>query len=389
MKSHTQIFVQTAVASIVVLSLTACGQSDLVDLQERELNDARIAAQARPVGAANPTEPATPGSTDSGGSTAGSDSGSGTSDSESTGGAVDGNTAGESSSGTTGDTGGNTGGDSGSTGDSGGATGGATGGDNNGGETSGQSGNGVDLGLYNLVFSDEFNGASIDADKWNTALSWGPDLVVYDQLQYYVDVQNNPDFGYNPFSFDGENLTISAIETPDALRASANEQSWLSGVLTTASKFDLTYGYIEARVDLQSGRGVWPGLWMLSTEFDGLKPELFIMEYDGARPDSIFHNYNYQDADGNLRSPGQWEVVLPGISEGFHTVGLAWSPEELLYYIDGEPRYRIVGANVSSQNMYLIFNLAIGGIWPGAPDGTTSKPATLVVDYVRAYQLNQ
>ena len=364
MKSHTHLFVQTVVAGLVSLGLTACGQSDLVDLQERELNDARIAAQAPSLGPATPIEP---------GGTGGSDSGAGTTDSQSTGGVVDGNTTGEATSGTSGNADGG-----GGTSDSGGSTGG-TGGNSS----------GVDLSLYNLVFNDEFQGTSIDPGKWNTALAWGPDLVVYDQLQYYVDVQNNAGFGYNPFSFDGENLTISAIETPESLRASANEQSWLSGVLTTATKFDLTYGYIEMRVDLQPGKGVWPGLWMLSSTFEELKPELFIVEYDGAKPDSIFHNYNYQDADGNLRSPGQWEVALPGLSEGFHVVGLAWSPQELLYYVDGEPRYRIVGENVSSQDMYLILNLAIGGVWPGAPDGTTTKPATLVVDYVRAYQLLQ
>lgn len=318
MNSHTQIYFQTVVAGIVLLSLTACGQSDLIDLQERELDDARNASQAPLVGPANPAEPPDVGI-----------------------------------------------------------------------DNPVQSSNSVDLSLYDLAFNDEFQGSSIDADKWNTRLTWGPDVSIFDQHQYYVDVQNSANFGYNPFSFDGETLTISAIETPDALRASANEQAWLSGTLTSANKFEFTYGYIEARVDLQPGRGVWPSFWMLSQEVEGLNPQLFVMEYDGSKPDSIFHNYNYQDIDGNLRSPGQWEVVQPGISEGFHTIGLEWSPQELLYYIDGEPRYRIVGENVSSQDMYLILNLAIGGVWPGAPDGTTAKPATLVVDYVRVYQLHQ
>ncbi|MFK7852731.1 MAG: family 16 glycosylhydrolase [Granulosicoccus sp.] len=370
MNSHTQLFVRTIAVGILSVTMTGCGKSDLVDLQERELNDARVAAAQNPSLGAGVPDGSSDGET-GGGATGGTDtSGDGSTDSGSADGTSDSGTTDEASAGTDG------GSTDGST-DSGGSDGG----------TSGQSPNAVDLSLYNLVFNDEFQGNSIDSAKWNTALPWGPDLVVYDQLQYYVDQQNMSDFGYNPFSFDGENLTISAIETPDSLRASSNEQAWLSGVLTSAEKFDFTYGYVEARVDLQSGRGIWPSFWMLSSEFEGLKPELFIMEYDGAKPDSIFHNYNYQDADGNLRSPGQWEVVLPGISDGFHTIGLAWSPEELLYYIDGEPRYRIVGENVSSQDMYMILNLAMGGIWPGAPDGTTVTPATLSVDYVRVYQL--
>lgn len=317
-------------AALMCVALTACGESDLIALQESQLDDARLAAANPDLG------PANPGSGDDGGS------------------------------------------------DSGGSTdGGDSGGDGGSGD------NGIDLSGYDLVFSDEFNGSSLDPLKWNTALSWGPDLAIFEQLQYYVDVQNAPEFGYNPFSLNGENLTISAIETPDNLRSAANEQAWLSGVLTTADKFEFIYGYAEIRVDLEPGRGVWPSFWMLSSEFVELKPELFIMEYDGAKADSVFHNYNYEDSDGNLRSPGQWEVSSSGLSAGFHTVGVQWSPEELLFYLDGQARYRVVGENVSSQNMYMILNLAIGGVWPGAPDGTTAQPASVVIDYVRVHQLRQ
>ncbi len=251
-----------------------------------------------------------------------------------------------------------------------------------------QTNQGVDLTEFNLVFSDEFTGDTLDASKWNTALTWGPDLVVYNQTQYYVDTQNSPDFGYNPFSLDGDVLTITATETPDALRSAANEQPWLSGALTTADKLDFTYGYIEASMSLPSGRGLWPAFWMLSSEFEGIRPELFIMEYDGSRPESIFHNYNYTDVDGSLRSPGQWEVSSSDFSDGFQKVGVLWAPEELLFYINDEPRYRIVGDSVSQQDMYLILNLAVGGIWPGAPDGTTPVPSSVDIDYVRVYQRN-
>ena len=112
---------------------------------------------------------------------------------------------------------------------------------------------GIDLNQFDLVFSDEFQGTTLDARKWNSALPWGPDVVIFDQQQYYVDVQNTPDFGFNPFSFDGEYLTITALQTPEALRSAANEQPWLSGTITTAENFDLTYGYIEARMDVQGG----------------------------------------------------------------------------------------------------------------------------------------
>ena len=126
---------------------------------------------------------------------------------------------------------------------------------------------------------------------------------------------------------------------------------------------------------------------MLPQSIDGLRPEVFIAEYNGDITDSVFHNYNYVDEGGNLRSQGQLEVQVPELSTGFHTVGLLWRPEELLYYVNGQPTHRIVGENVPSEDMYLILSHAAGGVWPGAPDGTTPFPAAFNIDYIRVYQL--
>jgi beta-glucanase (GH16 family) len=246
---------------------------------------------------------------------------------------------------------------------------------------------GVDLTEYELIFSDEFDEQELSALKWSTALPWGSDLIINGELQYYVDIQQNPDMGYNPFSFDGEALVINAIPTPDHLKSSANEQSYLSGAISSADKFDMTFGYIEARMDFPVGAGLWPAFWMLSTEFVDLRPQLFIAEGDGAKSDSVFHNYNYHDEEGNLRSPGQWQVSQETLTEGFHTFGVEWSEEELLFYVDGVPRYRVVGEKVSKQAMYLIANLAVGGVWTGPPDAQTQFPAQLKIDYIRAYKI--
>ena len=344
MTNQQSFFMKSVCAGLVSLALSGCGESDLVELHDQQLEDARAMAAAEPdAGAANPDAAGqdTDQSVDQGSST--TDGGDANTS--------EGSTTQESESLVTNGT--------------------------------------IDLGRYELIFTDEFRGTSIDDTKWNTALAWGADFVIYNQQQYYVDVQNNPDFGFNPFSLDGEVLTISAIQTPDELRAAANEQSWLSGVLASNDKFEFQYGYIEARVDVEEGRGIWPSFWMLSSEFIGLKPELFIMEYDGSKPDSVFHNYNYHDEDDNLRLSGQWEVMVEDFSEGFHTVGVEWSPGELLFYIDRQPRYRVLGENIPAQDLYVILNLAMGGVWPGDPDGTTPNPATMKIDYVRAYQLIQ
>jgi len=193
----------------------------------------------------------------------------------------------------------------------------------------------LDLSQFELTFSDEFNGTEIDEEKWNTSL-FGPETVIFEQLQYYVDTQNR---------------------------------------------------YVETRVDLPAGRGTWPSLWMLAADSMGRSPEVYIFEYDGGRADSIFHNYNYVDGEGNLRSPSQQESEVAGISEGFHTFGMRWTPSEMLFYINGQPSWRIVGENLPDEDMFLVLNLAMGGLWPGDPDDTTPDPAIFEIDYIRVYEL--
>lgn len=354
---NTRFSVSILTAGLALTLLTACGESDLNDLHSREIDAANRAATAEAEAAA---------SVDQGNSTVSTD--------ETPSVAVDGDTVPQTQGPTQATDNSNpfVEPDNAGNGDQQPAVGSTL--------------NAVDLSSYELVFSDDFDGSQLDSSKWNTAYQWGPDLVINDEKQYYVDTQNKPEFGYDPFQFDGDVLTITADKTPADLLASADDQPYLSGALTTAGKFKLTYGYIEARIRLPRGNGVWPAFWMLSSEYEKLKPQLFIMEHDGGRPNSVFLNYNYHDADDNLRSPGQWEVAVEGLADSFHTVGLEWSPEELLYYIDGVPRYRIIGSNVSNQDMYLIVNLAMGGVWTGDVGETTVLPAEYKIDYIRAYR---
>lgn len=241
---------------------------------------------------------------------------------------------------------------------------------------------------YTLVFNDEFNGEQLDGTKWNTAMPWGPDLTINDEMQYYFDTQADNSLEYSPFAFDGEAITISAEPTPESLQNSVNGQPYVSGALSSFRKFDWTYGYVEARIDVPEGTGLWPSFWMLGSEFEDLKPQLYIMEFNGAEPNSFYHNYNYTDSEGNLRSPRQHEIVVEGASEGWQTVGLRWSEGELVFYVNGYPTFQVNGENVSSQAMYLMLNLAVGGLWVDTPDETTPNPAELKVDYVRVYQRN-
>lgn len=240
---------------------------------------------------------------------------------------------------------------------------------------------------YNLVFSDEFNGSSLDKSKWNSSYRWGPSWIINGEKQYYVDHINNPDFGHSPFEFDGNHMTISAVRTPEHLKASANWQPYMSGALTTYNKFKMRYGYVEMRAKLPKGRGLWSAFWLLHQNDNDRRPEIDVVEYIGDKPDILYNTYHYYDS-WNLESSPSYKVPGPDYSQNFHTFGMKWEPGKITWYVDGQERNSHSDGNVAWEDMYLLVNLAVGGWWPGEPDGNTKFPARYQIDYIRAYQRN-
>lgn len=237
---------------------------------------------------------------------------------------------------------------------------------------------------YRLVFSDEFNQYSLDSSKWNSGYRWGHE-VINNEEQYYVDRINNPDFGHSPFEFDGNHMTINATRTPDHLRSSANGKSYLSGALTTYNKFTMKYGYVEMRAKFPKGKGIWPALWLLHQNESDRTPEIDIVEFIGDDPYNVYHTFHWVENWSNRRSP-YMVASGPDYSQDFHTYAVKWEPGKITWYIDGQERNSFSNGNVSWENMYILVNLAVGGSWPGSPDGNTQFPARYQIDYIRAYQ---
>jgi len=246
-------------------------------------------------------------------------------------------------------------------------------------------GNGHVPAGYNLVFAEEFNRNSIDTSKWNTRYRWGPDWIINNEQQYYVDINNQPNFGRNPFSFNGGKLTIKATRTPGGLRGKANNQRYISGAMTTHRKFTMTYGYVEMRAKLPKGKGLWPALWLLHNESGGKRPEIDIVEMLGDNTRVVYQTYHYY-INGNLRSTPSFRAGGRDYSNAYHTFGMKWERGKITWYVDGQKTNEFSSGNVSNEPMYLLVNLALGGSWAGSPDGSTRFPANYQIDYIRAYQ---
>ena len=260
---------------------------------------------------------------------------------------------------------------------------------------------GVDLDDYTLVFRDEFGGAALDGSKWKTAFDYasGGHVPVNGERQYYVDaLGREPDLAPGTFALADGALTIRATPTPAEFRSDETTgDEWFSGVLSSSvagrgdgGGFLLQRGdYAEIAVMLPEAAGAGAAFSLIASDFSqGLRPIVFGMRHDGADADELEHDYQFTEA-GERRSPGTWTAELADDpAGGFHTVGVSWDEDGLLYFVDGRATYRIQGDDLPAEPLYLVVNLAIGGQGTSEPAAGSAGPVDLVLDHVRVWRPN-
>lgn len=237
---------------------------------------------------------------------------------------------------------------------------------------------------WDLVFVDEFDSGDLDPARWHTCHWWdneGCTIASNDELEWYL-----------PEQVEVADGTLILRAEPRTVEASDGETyPYASGMVTTGRdsndlevdpRFAFTYGYVEARVSIPDDQGLWPAVWMLAATNES-KPEIDIFELY-AEPDVMQMHLHWRDEDGESQRVGEASVV-DDLGEGFHVIGLEWTPDHLAWFIDGEEQWR-VDEQIPDEPMYLVMNLAVGGVAPGPPDDTTAFPAEFVIDWVRVWQ---
>jgi len=239
---------------------------------------------------------------------------------------------------------------------------------------------------YTLVWSDEFDYSGLpDTTKWSfdtdgNANGWGNN-----EAQCYTRdrLQNaNVKEGY---------LTITA------LKEDYQGKKYSSARLRTISKGDWLYGRMEIRAKLPDGRGMWPAIWMLPTDWAyGGWPasgEIDIMENVGYDPFWIVasaHTKLYNHVQGTQKNN---KIRIPDCYSDFHVYALEWEASEYRVFVDNQHYFTFKNEGTGSkawpfdQRFHLLLNVAIGGNWGGAHGiDDTIFPRAMVVDYVRVYQ---
>jgi beta-glucanase (GH16 family) len=73
-------------------------------------------------------------------------------------------------------------------------------------------------------------------------------------------------------------------------------------------------------------------------------------------------------------------------AEDFHTFGVLWEPQLVIWYIDGIEVKRMTGPQVARQQMNIVTYLVAGSSWAPTPILGESFPMQYEIDYIKAYQ---
>ena len=248
----------------------------------------------------------------------------------------------------------------------------------------------IDPDGYELVFSDEFDGDSLDASKWGPHGGGG--------------VRKGGYWTMDQARVEDGNLIISTQYKEDG----AFGPGWYTAGLDTSRSYKQTYGYFECRCILPKGQGLWSAFWMINSNVGQVSDdatqgaELDIMEspfwhLGGQRSWKITQNIHYSgyDLETKYKNVGIFKLDNDPY-ENYNTYGLLWTPDEYVFYVNRHEVARTAYGGVSTQPEYMILSCEVDG-GDGSPtfgwSGNIEKndKATFLaeykVDYVRSYKL--
>ncbi|NUY82226.1 glycoside hydrolase family 16 protein [Flavobacterium sp. MAH-1] len=225
-----------------------------------------------------------------------------------------------------------------------------------------------------LVWEENFDGKTLNEKAWNYetgAGGWGNhERQTYDKTSHTIA--------------DGK-LTITVKKDGD---------HYSSTRITTKGKKEFQYGYMEARVKLPVGHGIWPAFWMLGSNISEKGwpkgGEIDIMEYIGREPHMAYTTVHTQDTHGAHASSKKTE--FPDIENGYHLFACDWNKDRIIFFVDDKPVYTYSPENKTEGNwpfdqpFFFIINCAVGGDFGGPEVDDKIFPQQYVVDYVKVYQ---
>ena len=229
---------------------------------------------------------------------------------------------------------------------------------------------------YSLVWSDEFNGDSVDPANWTMETG---SLNVNNEKEYYQAANATVENG---------NLVITAK------REDMGGFPYTSSRMNSLGKVSAKYGRIEARIKIPLGAGLWPAFWMMGTDLPTVNwpncGEIDIMEHVNA-DDLFYGTIHWNGGNGHVQYGDKTAIANP---DDYHIYAVEWDNAGIRWYIDNtlfltaNTTNNINNTGAFQQPFFILLNMAVGGDFPKVPVDETKLPAKMYVDYVRVYKAN-
>ncbi len=242
-----------------------------------------------------------------------------------------------------------------------------------------------------LVWSDEFDGSTLDTDKWQIIDGMANHGAIYNKQA--VSVRD----GYLVLNSKNYGTTEKLIEAvgwdqyhDQKLK---NHVTWSSGRVESKNKFSFQFGRVAVRAKPNDSKGIWPAIWMLCQDETG-HDEIDILEYLGQDSWDAWTTNHYGILNKNKKSDGIATQNYEAWSQDFHVFEAEWDPEQITFYIDGKRVHSTTAGRedldaMHTRPMFLILETQVGDGWVGPVDydrQDTKQDSDYLIDWVRVYQ---
>jgi len=241
-------------------------------------------------------------------------------------------------------------------------------------------------GTRAFTFRDEFDGpagAPPDPAKWSYDTGgggWGNG-----ELQVYTDS------AANAFQ-DGRSHLVIRATRPATSDGTCPGPAYRSARITTRGKFDQLGGIFEARIKVDSQRGLWPAFWLMGRD-------LLAAGWPACGEVDVLEDFGYSATSSSVHAPAGGNGLYSAHHDmpsdaGWHVYQLRWMEDGMSFSRDGHafldvgrdfcppPAWVFGPAGAGNGGMFMLLNLAVGGN-AGEPPPDTAFPVDLMVDYIR------
>lgn len=231
------------------------------------------------------------------------------------------------------------------------------------------------------LWHDEFD--TIDTTKWTFEIGTGASGWGNNEKQFYTARSENA-------------YVQEGILHIRARKEDYEGSGYTSARMITKGKFNFTYGTVEARIALPTGKGIWPAFWMLGENIDAVSwpacGEIDIIE--AVNSESIVYGTNHWQFEGSHAEYGNNTNDFHGAKKElditqFHTYKMVWNEKLIAMYVDDFKYHEISikenagGTDAFHKPQFFLLNVAVGGNWPGFDIDDAQFPNEMLVDYIR------